>query len=111
MTQRFVAQPYPLFAVTLVRADNPLGLALASQPIRLVLGWVEDDEGKVLPALEDSPSPVVWDGMLLYEVTRERAEATAKQLERADRAAARDTRILGFISRMDAALDRERAKF
>lgn len=102
----FVAQPYPLFAVTVVKADDPLRLVLSSEPVRLVLGWVQDEEGKVLPALDGAPSPQVWDGMVLYEETRERAEATARQFERAGQAAVRDARVAAFLARVEAGVDR-----
>ena len=45
---------------------------------------MQDEDGAILPALDGSLSPSVWDGMLLYEETRERAEAAAKELKRVE---------------------------
>jgi hypothetical protein len=101
MTARFVPQPYPLFAVTVVKAEDPVRFALPDDPVRLVLGWVQDDDGTVLPALADSPSPTVWNGMVLYEQTRERAEATAKRWGKIERKMIRDARIMGLLNRFD----------
>src|SRR5215211_96066 len=101
MTGRFMPQPYPLYAVTIVKAEDPVRLVLTDEPVRLVLGWVhtDDEDATVLPALEGMPSPTVWNGMVFYEETRERAEATAKEMEKADRAMIRDARIMRFLER------------
>jgi hypothetical protein len=101
MAHSFIPQPYPLYAVTAVAAEEPARLELTDEPVRLVLGWIQDADGTVLPALADSPSPTAWDGIVLYEETRERAEATAKLLERADRAALRDARLAKFLGRFN----------
>lgn len=106
MAQRFVPQPYPLFAVTGVPVEDPARLELTPEPVRLVLGWMVDDDGTILPALADSPGPTTWDGVVLYEETRERAEATAKLLDRAERATVRDARMIAFFDRFDVLLRR-----
>jgi hypothetical protein len=103
----FSPQPYPLYAIPLNRVDDPTRFELTSDPIRLVLGWVTDDAGAVLPALAGgAPSGTVWEGPVFYEETRDRAEQTAKTIDKADRASVRDARMLALFHRWDAWAER-----
>ena len=106
MAQRFVPQPYPLYAVTVVGVDSPPRFELTAEPVRMVLGWMVDDDGTVLPALAGSPALTIWDGAVIYEETRQRADATAKLFGKADRSAVRDSRVLALLDRVDSFLDR-----
>jgi hypothetical protein len=87
----FVPQPYPLFAVTLRRVENPVRFELADDEPRLVLGWLTGgadpsqprplDQPDVLPALAGGgPLGTPWSGPIFYEETRERAEQLAKEV-------------------------------
>src|SRR4051794_40065332 len=105
MTGQFTPQPYPLFAVTVEKSEGEPRFELTSEPVRLVLGWVQQDDGTVLPMLAGSPL-TAWDGPVLFEETRERAEATAKAVDKADRTVVRDVKILAFLDRFDQYLNR-----
>lgn len=101
----FAPQPYPLFAVTLRKAENPARFELADDEPRLVLGWVTGEVGTTLPALAGGgPAGAVWDGPVFFEETRERAERLAKEVGKADRATVRDGRLKALFDRVDAAL-------
>ncbi|GIE89089.1 hypothetical protein [Actinoplanes regularis] len=102
MPASFVPQPYPLFAVILRKVDDPARFELADDEPRLVLGWITGDLGQTLPALAGgSPSGTVWDGPVFFEETRERAERLAKEVGRADRAAARSAKVVASMDRLD----------
>ena len=98
----FAPQPYPLFAIPLNPADDPPRFELTFTPVRLVVGWVTTDD-KVLPAFGSGDlGEMVWDGPVLYEETRERAEQTAKNVDRAERVSVRDARMIALFERWDA---------
>jgi hypothetical protein len=102
----FVPQPYPLFAATLRKVDDPARFELADEEPRLVLGWVGGDVGQTLQALAGGgPSGTVWDGPVFFEETRERAERLAKEVGKADRAAVRSAKIMASLDRVDAWLE------
>lgn len=119
MAISFVPQPYPLFAVTLRKVDNPSRFELADDEPRLVLGWVTGDLGepgvlgpaRTLPALAGGgPTGTPWDGPVFFEETRDRAEQLASQIGKADRAAVRDAKVKTLFDRLDGWL-RERGPF
>lgn len=96
----------PLFAVPLRQATDPARFELTVSPVRLVLGWVTAEDGTALPALDGgAPGEMVWDGPILYEETRERAEQIAKTVDQAERASVRDARVLALFERWDAWMD------
>jgi hypothetical protein len=88
--QNFIPQPYPLFAVIVERAENPLRFEPAFDPIRLVLGWSLGDLGRPLPVLAGTPQPQVWIELVIYQETRERAEATVNEFAKAARSETRN---------------------
>jgi hypothetical protein len=108
----FVPQPYPLFAVTLRRVENPVRFELADDEPRLVLGWLTGgadpsqprplDQPDVLPALAGGgPLGTPWNGPIFYEETRERAEQLAKEVAKADRATVREGKLRALFDRLD----------
>lgn len=116
VSDSFIPQPYPLFAVTLNRVAEPLRFELADAEPRLVLGWltgavVDDPRGlndpAVLPMLAGGgPVGTAWDGPVLFEETRERAEQTAKEVAKADRSTVREARLRALFDRVGARRDR-----
>lgn len=103
VTARFNPQPYPLYAIPLNKADDPARFELTLDPIRLVLGWVTDDDGEVLPVLAGgAPAGTPWNGPVFYEETRERAEQTAKNIDKADRSSIRDARMVALFDRWES---------
>lgn len=111
MSQSFTPQPYPLFAVTLNRVPDPLRFELADAEPRLVLGWLTGggspdrprriDQPDVLPMLAGGgPVGTAWEGPVLFEETRERAEQTAKEIAKADRATVREGRLRALFDRV-----------
>ncbi|WP_405098338.1 hypothetical protein [Micromonospora sp. NBC_01412] len=107
MTASFAPQPYPLYAVPLNRADDPARFELTTDPVRLVLGWIADDDGIVLLTLAGgAPGGTPWDGPIFYEETRDRAEQTAKSIDKADQASIRDARLLAALDRWENWSDR-----
>jgi hypothetical protein len=88
MTGSFQPQPYPLFAVTSEKVENPSRFQLTDpdDPVHLVLGWHSDVEGKATPILAyGKPGGTAWTGPIFYAETRERAEEIAKQVAKTDR--------------------------
>lgn len=105
MTARFSPQPYPLYAVPLEPVAEPARFQLTIDPVRLVLGWVTDDEGTTLPALAGgSPGGTPWDGPVFFEETYEAAYETSRRIDKADRATVRDAKMQAFFTRVDAHL-------
>lgn len=102
MAQRFVPQPYPLYAVAVMKAENPPRFELVSDPFDLVIGWwVNDEDGTALPALGDARASKAWDGPVFYEESRERAEALAKWWNKSDRRSARDAEFMELFARFE----------
>lgn len=107
MPSQFVPQPYPLYAVTLQKADEPARFEPADDEPRLVLGWVTDDEGTTLPALVGgSPAGTVWDGPVFYEADLNRAEKLIAQVGKAGRAAVRDEKIQTLLALVEKTVQR-----
>lgn len=110
MPESFTPQPYPLFAVTLRRVPEPLRFELVDAEPRLVLGWLTGgsvdrprgiNDPDVLPMLAGGgPVGTAWNGPVLFEETRERAEQTAKEIAKADRAAVREGRLRALFDRV-----------
>ena len=44
--RQFRCPAVPLYAVTVVQAENPGRFELTPEPIRLVLGWMHNDDGR-----------------------------------------------------------------
>ncbi len=102
---QFVPQPYPLFAVTVRRAEDPVRFELADDEPRLVLGWVTGEIGATLPALAGGgPTGTTWDGPVFFEETRERAERLAKEIGRSDRVTVREGKLKALFDRLDTYL-------
>jgi hypothetical protein len=100
MTVSFHPQPYPLYAVTIEKATEPSRFQLtdAYDPVRLVIGWLTDDQGDVTPLLAGGrPGGTPWTGPVFYEDTRDRAEQMAKQIVKADRSTVREARVLDAL--------------
>lgn len=107
MPGSFIPQPYPLFAVTLRKVDDPARFELADDEPRLVLGWVSGDLGRTLPALAGGgPTGTVWDGPVFFEETRERAERLTKEVGKADRAAVRGAKVISMLDRIDTWMEK-----
>jgi hypothetical protein len=109
--ESFTPQPYPLFAVTLKQVPDPLRFELADAEPRLVLGWLTGggspnrvrriDQPDVLPMLVGGgPVGTAWEGPVLFEETRERAEQTVKEIAKADRAAVREGKLRALFDRV-----------
>jgi hypothetical protein len=107
LTASFTPQQYPLYAVPLNKVADPARFELTIEPVRLVIGWTTDDDGTVLPLLSSgAPAGTAWTGPVFYEETRERAEQTAKRVEKADRASVREARMTEVFDRWDSWTDR-----
>ena len=105
MTVSFQPQPYPLYAVTIERAEEPLRFRPTEDPVRLVIGWRVDEQGEPTPVLGGGgPSGVTWTGPVFYEETRDRAERLVKEVAKGDRAAIREARWKEAIAWMDRKL-------
>jgi hypothetical protein len=104
MTASFHPQPYPLYAVTIEKANEPSRFQLtdAYDPVRLVIGWRSDEHGDVTPLLAGGhPGGTPWTGPVFYEETRDRAVQTAKEIAKADRSTVRDARVMEALALLE----------
>src|SRR3954470_2285913 len=105
MTVSFYPQPYPLYAVTIEKVEDPARFRLTDEPVRLVIGWRADDQGDVTPLLAGGgPGGTPWTGPVFYEETRDRAEQMAKQIVKADRSTIREARVLDALDWLERKL-------
>jgi|tagenome__1003787_1003787.scaffolds.fasta_scaffold20749800_3 hypothetical protein len=100
-TSAFIAQPYPLYAVTYqVMADESVRVDPAGNPVHLVVGWVPDDDGLPHPALASAPGLVVWTGAIAYYASREEADEMAADLAKAARSGIRHAAVTSLTERL-----------
>ena len=107
MTATFAPQPYPLYAIPLTVAQDPARFEVTDDRVQFVLGWRTDDAGVTLPVLSSAgPSGAAWDGPILYELREQDAKDTATKIDKAERAAVRDARMIALFDRWEAWTDR-----
>lgn len=102
----FTPQPYPLFAATFDVADNPARFVPTITPVHLVLGWTQQD-GQLRPVLDGSPELKIWTGAISYHETREQAEATVKEMEKAGRGEIRRHEVSQLLRKLTGTKDAE----
>lgn len=96
MKDRFVPQPYPVYAIPLQTADFPARFRAEQCGVQLVVGWLTDDDNKVWPTL-GSVNP--YRGPVIFVESREIAERTVALLNRGDAEAIREAGILKSLDR------------
>jgi len=106
-TPPFTPQPYPLYALTLVKQDNPVRFQPTEPAVRLVVGWVAgDDAALARPVLAGVDGLTAWDGIASYYPARETAEAMATQFAKASRSEVRSQRVQDWLAAFEAKLDK-----
>jgi hypothetical protein len=103
----FVPQPYPLYALTLVKLDHPTRFEPTDPPVRLVVGWTAsgNDGALPLPVLAYN-GLTVWEGIASYYPDRDTAEAMGRQFAKASRQEMRGQALKDLFAAFEAKLDR-----
>lgn len=101
---QFTPQPYPLYALTLNKLDDPARFEPTDPPVRLVVGWTPDpDRTLPWPVLAHN-GLTVWDGIASFHADRAEAEKMGKEFARLSRSEIRSQYIGDWFAALEAKL-------